>query len=288
MRYLRYFLFIFFLLLFVVNINAEPNNSLDFDAIKGKYIVVDINLTIPITINRYTPEDHLTFKTPIFYDSRSQKVTSEAYYYDNLNEKVYADIVKDEYGNSIAIFEIDSIQKPKYVFYINANVISENKIVLNNTHHSLDDPINDYNLYKESTRNMQSHASEIISLTNAIKESNNSLKEIVNVTNWVHNNIDYNLDYSYDVIDAITVLENRAGVCDEFANITGALLRAKGFPVKYVSGYANSTLDWEAHAWLEVYVPNQGWIPVDATYGEVATVDASHIVISKSTDPSDI
>ena len=287
--YLKKSLFlIFVLILFLSNLNAETTNRLDFDAIKTKAIDVDINVEYPIVIKSYAEGDSLIFKTPIPFNSRNQKVETETYYFNKIGEKIKGEIEEDEFGNSIAIFNIENIELNKYVFYINSNVKSENKIILNNDVFDLTEDINDFIDYKLPSRNIQSDKSEIISLVNMIKQSNNSLEEVVNITNWVHQNIDYDLEYANSVEDSLTVLSNRAGVCDEFANLAAALLRARGFPVRYVSGYANSTLNWETHAWLEVYIPGQDWISVDPTYGEVGFVDASHIVISRSYDLTDV
>jgi transglutaminase-like putative cysteine protease len=201
---------------------------------------------------------------------------------------VFAEIEEDKFGNSIAVFNISKIEKNKYIFYVNSNIKSENNIIFSKNEYYLSNDINEFVDYKLPTKNMQSDKSEIISLANSISRSDNALEEIVNITNWVHQNIEYDLAYGESVEDSLTVLSNRAGVCDELANLAGALLRARGFPVKYISGFANSTLSWQPHAWLEVYVPGQDWIPVDPTYGEVGLVDASHIVVSKSYDASDI
>lgn len=288
MLYKKILLIILLLLIIPLSISAETTNNLNFDAIKGKVIDVDINIEYPIIINSYKEGNYLNFKMAVPYSSRNQKSTTSAYYYNDLNQKVFAEIEEDKFGNSIAVFNISKIEKNKYIFYVNSNIKSENNIIFSKNEYYLSNDINEFVDYKLPTKNMQSDKSEIISLANSISRSDNALEEIVNITNWVHQNIEYDLAYGESVEDSLTVLSNRAGVCDELANLAGALLRARGFPVKYISGFANSTLSWQPHAWLEVYVPGQDWIPVDPTYGEVGLVDASHIVVSKSYDASDI
>jgi len=274
------------LILFSTTVFAEQ--KLNFDAIKTKMIDVDVNLTIPIIITDYQENNSFTFTTPVFSSQRSQIVSRDVYYIDSHGTKIPATIEVDESGNDIATFEIEKIDSYKYSFHINTNIKAENKIILSKAKYDLTNPIIDNNEYLEPTRNIQSNRSEIISLANAIKTSNDAITEIVEITNWVHQNIVYDTNYSNSIEDAITVLSTRKGVCDEFANLTAALLRARGIPTRYVSGYANSTLSWDAHAWVEAYVPGYDWVPVDSTYGEVGQVDASHIVVSKSKDPEDI
>lgn len=279
---------LFFLLLVSVSAEAIPSNQLNFNTIKAKYIDVDINLEIPMSVSNYNENSKITFKTPIFYNSTTQQVEISAFYYNNLGEKIPAEIIEDEYGNSIAVFEIETINMPEYVFYIQGNVKSTNKIIFTNNRYDLKNEINDYNEYKLPTENIQPDRSEIISITNAIKKSDDAIEELTNIVDWVHQTITYDLSYVSEIVDSISVLSNRKGVCDEFANLTAAILRARGYPVRYISGYANSTIDWQAHAWLEVYVPNQGWIPVDPTFGEVGFVDATHITLTRAKDPSDV
>ncbi|MEI8363894.1 MAG: transglutaminase domain-containing protein [archaeon] len=276
------------LLLILFSTSAFAEQKLNFDAIKSKMIDVDINLTVPVLITSYTENNSFTFTTPVFSNQKSQIVSRDVYYLDSNGAKVPAIIEKDEYGNDVATFNIDPIDEYKYDFHINTNIKAENKIILPTTKYDLNNPITDNNEYLEPTKNIQSNRSEIISVANAIKTSNDAITEIVEITNWVHQNITYDTAYSEVVEDAVTVLSTRRGVCDEFANLTAALLRARGIPTRYVSGYANSTLSWDAHAWVEAYVPGYDWIPVDATYGEVGQVDASHIIISKSKDPDNI
>ena len=281
---------LFFLIFLSFNVFGDTgsSNELDFDVIKAKKLNVDVKLIVPIHLSNYTEKNNFIFKTPVFYNSDSQKVELDAYYLDYLGNKQTAEFEEDEYGNKIAVFKIDSIKKDNYEFIISADIVSENKLVLTKNIFSLDNNINEYEEYKLPSLNIQSDRGEIISLSKQISKTNNSFKELVEYTNWVHQNITYNLDYSNYSYESIEVLEEMQGVCDEFAVLTAALLRARGFPVRYVSGYANSTLDWEAHAWLEVYIPNQGWVPVDPTYGEVGLVDASHLKVSVSSDSTDI
>ncbi|MBP6823323.1 MAG: transglutaminase family protein [Acidobacteria bacterium] len=67
-------------------------------------------------------------------------------------------------------------------------------------------------------------------------------------------------------------LEERKGVCQDFAHIMIALLREVGIPCRYVSGYLfhghehhdRSAAD-ATHAWIEAFLPDFGWIGFDPT-----------------------
>lgn len=63
------------------------------------------------------------------------------------------------------------------------------------------------------------------------------------------------------------------GFCVHYATAATVLLRAAGFPARYVSGYmlqmeANrrtTVTSQDAHAWVEVFIEGLGWIAVDPT-----------------------
>jgi len=62
----------------------------------------------------------------------------------------------------------------------------------------------------------------------------------------------------------------QAGVCQDFAHMLILLLRMYGIPAKYVSGYIcpkdkEMRGEGATHAWVEAYIPNDGWIGLDPT-----------------------
>jgi len=106
-------------------------------------------------------------------------------------------------------------------------------------------------------------------------------EKAVALHDWVCNNV----WYDYDTIttgvrvpgDALFTLNNRRGVCEGYANLYAALLRAVGIPAKYVIGYGMDYAEvagWTAsrlsgaednHAWNEVYIDGR-WLVVDTTW----------------------
>ena len=71
-----------------------------------------------------------------------------------------------------------------------------------------------------------------------------------------------------------TVLETRAGVCQDFAHLMLAALRWLHLPARYVSGYLETLpppgkdklVGADAsHAWISVHVPGHGWADFDPT-----------------------
>ncbi len=82
--------------------------------------------------------------------------------------------------------------------------------------------------------------------------------------------IRYDADATSVRSTVVEALEGRAGVCQDYAHIMIALLRAQGIPARYVSGYIfrgeSQVLGAEAsHAWCEAYLPPYGWVGFDPT-----------------------
>ncbi|MGA8988219.1 transglutaminase family protein [Aeromicrobium sp.] len=87
-------------------------------------------------------------------------------------------------------------------------------------------------------------------------------------------------DFAYDkTATTVTttiddIFRQRAGVCQDFAHLTLACLRAHGMAVRYVSGYLATTpppgkeriVGADAtHAWAAVWIPYGGWLAIDPT-----------------------
>ncbi|WP_096087206.1 transglutaminase family protein [Agaribacterium haliotis] len=91
------------------------------------------------------------------------------------------------------------------------------------------------------------------------------------------------------------VLKNKKGVCQDFAHLQIACLRALGFPAKYISGYIETLPppgqeklvgSDASHAWLSVYSPGEGWVEFDPTNDSLA--GEQHIITAWGRDYFDV
>lgn len=84
------------------------------------------------------------------------------------------------------------------------------------------------------------------------------------------------------------------GVCQDFAHAMLALCRMADIPARYISGYIHSNpygqetmIGAEAsHAWVEVFLPGNGWVGFDPTNG--CMVNEAHVKVADGRDYSDI
>jgi transglutaminase-like putative cysteine protease len=110
----------------------------------------------------------------------------------------------------------------------------------------------------------------------------------------------------------LDVIKNKRGVCQDFAHLMIAIIRAAGLPARYVSGYLETdeqaTLSAEAHqeinrtgmpnisrqlrggaashAWVEVYTPSGHWVGLDPTNN--IPEGERHVQIGVGRDYSDV
>lgn len=71
------------------------------------------------------------------------------------------------------------------------------------------------------------------------------------------------------------LFDTRRGFCEHYASSFAILMRAAGVPARIVTGYQGGTVNpvggymivrqSDAHAWTEVWLPDEGWVRVDPT-----------------------
>jgi transglutaminase-like putative cysteine protease len=85
-------------------------------------------------------------------------------------------------------------------------------------------------------------------------------------------------------------LRLRAGVCQDFTHLMLGLLRLRGIPCRYVSGYLHvdreSAEASQSHAWVEFFSPSAGWIPFDPTHHRA--VDERYVVVGRGRHYDDV
>ncbi|WML42737.1 transglutaminase-like domain-containing protein [Neobacillus sp. PS3-40] len=102
-----------------------------------------------------------------------------------------------------------------------------------------------------------------------------------------------------DYVDQF-LFETKRGYCDNFSSSMAVMLRTLGIPTRWVKGFNGGEFigtskgdmskqlyqitNNNAHSWVEVYLPNQGWVPFEPTKGFTNDVEISYSV--SNTPPS--
>ncbi|MBL5767423.1 transglutaminase domain-containing protein, partial [Bacillus sporothermodurans] len=66
--------------------------------------------------------------------------------------------------------------------------------------------------------------------------------------------------------NALKTLKLKTGVCQDYAYLAGALLRASNIEARVITGKAGTGLLKENHAWIEAKI-NGKWLTMDPTWG---------------------
>lgn len=109
---------------------------------------------------------------------------------------------------------------------------------------------------------------------------------------WTHETLRYERGATHVHTSSAEARAAGKGVCQDFAHVTLALLRAVGLPARYVSGYLHSAVEaglgdtttGESHAWVEFWAGE--WVAVDPT--SLADVGSRHVLLARGRDYADV
>src|SRR5712692_1270730 len=111
--------------------------------------------------------------------------------------------------------------------------------------------------------------------------SSNQYDLVMALTSYLQQNYEYTHQLGHvppgrDPVDWF-LFDVKKGYCEQFATAETLMLRSLGVPARLATGYStgdyNPVLDQsivrehDAHAWVEVWFPNHGWVPVDPSPG---------------------
>ena len=112
------------------------------------------------------------------------------------------------------------------------------------------------------------------------------------VSRFVRNRLEYTPGVTEVSSSALEALHHEAGVCQDYAHLSIALLRAAGVPARYASGYLHTgkearpgdTVSGESHAWVEAWLGD--WWAFDPTNG--VGVGERHALVGRGRDYADV
>jgi len=111
----------------------------------------------------------------------------------------------------------------------------------------------------------------------------------------IHGDFAFDASATLVATPLLTVLEQRRGVCQDFAHLMLACLRSRGLAARYVSGYlltqpppgqARLIGADASHAWVSVYCPHNGWVDFDPTNNLLPALE--HITLAWGRDFGDV
>ena len=128
-------------------------------------------------------------------------------------------------------------------------------------------------LYKENTAEREAH----IIFTDRLKALADELTEGIDnpylqakaIFTWIRANYPWAGAREYSTLEMIPeyVLDAGHGDCGQVTLLLMTLLRIKGIPCHWQSGFVMDPSGWNLHDWCEVYYEGYGWIPTDQSAG---------------------
>jgi transglutaminase-like putative cysteine protease len=153
-------------------------------------------------------------------------------------------------------------------------------------------------LFLQPTRHTRWGAGVEEAARSAVDGAGDVVEAIVAVDRTVHERLDYRPGATEVGVDVESVWSAGAGVCQDFAHLTIAMLRAAGIGARYVSGYFYASDPTQidtaeqgeivvaTHAWVEAAIPERGWWAIDPT--NAAPVGERHVEIGHGRDYDDV
>jgi transglutaminase-like putative cysteine protease len=132
---------------------------------------------------------------------------------------------------------------------------------------------------------------------NLTRDADSPYESATRIESWLEANKEYSLNVSQPGEDVASefIFEMDAGYCEYFATTMTVMLRSQGIPARYVVGYSTGQQVGEntyqvrglnAHAWVEVYFPDVGWVKFDPTPG-ADRLEAEQSAVENQTGASD-
>lgn len=209
--------------------------------------------------------------------------------FSETNQKVYfekveplpKDIYKDAEGNIMALFEVEANQDSSIKV---EGYISVEQDEWSEDMESFDINFTDYlqkieeseyiRRYLGATKYWEVNDDYIRQEAEKLSKDLTTLLDIIKADyKYINEKLEYDQQKATsenERIGAKEALQGGASVCMEYADVMIALLRAQGIPSRAAIGYANlkqdKPNDQVRHQWVQVWVPDYGWLSIDPTF----------------------
>lgn len=133
---------------------------------------------------------------------------------------------------------------------------------------------------------------ELTSIAHDLAAGRAPRETLEEVAAWTRSTMRYVAGSTNVSTSALEAWRQSAGVCQDFAHLTLAILRSLGIPARYVSGYLHPNpdalvgepTDGQSHAWVEAWLGS--WHAVDPTNG--SSVGERHVAVGRGRDYADV
>jgi transglutaminase-like putative cysteine protease len=223
-------------------------------------------------LNNYGPGEvqDVVLNVAIPEDLPNQKLLSELDYSATPQKTT-----KDQWGQRCAVFELGSVaplSKAQLTYSVKVRVSAIRYLIIPEKTGTLDDIpkdirnryLADGSRYRISTPYIQDTVKKIVG------DETNPYWIARKIYSFVIERLHYQMIGGWDVPEV--VLERGSGSCSEYTFAFISLCRAAGLPARYQGSVVvrgdDASVDEAFHRWAQIYLPNYGWVPVDANRGD--------------------
>ena len=182
---------------------------------------------------------------------------------------------KDQWGQPCAVFDLGTVEpgsKAELTYSVNAKVSAIRYLIFPDETGTLDDIPKDVRkkyLADDSRYDINSpFIQETVKMV--VGDEKNPYWIARKIYDFVISKLYYQMIGGWDVPEV--VLKRGSGSCSEYTFSFVSLCRAAGLPARYQGSIVvrgdDASVDEAFHRWAQVYLPNYGWVPVDANRGD--------------------
>lgn len=262
-----------------------PRDSLLIDAfnrktatdIEGKYLLPakKVKIHYTLTINANAVPDGETVKAWLPFPRKDIRRQTDV----KLLETSQSDFVlsEDQTGHTSVYMEQKAREGKPTVFTADFELASQGEW-FNLSEIKVSPYDKSAELYKTYTSERAPHilfSENIKKLTDSVTQhARTPVENLQAIYRYIAANYPWASALEYSTIANIPkyVLENRKGDCGQVALLLITMLRYKGVPARWQSGWMTHPGEVNLHDWAEVYFEGTGWIPVDISFGRGSDV----------------
>ncbi|MEJ2720087.1 MAG: transglutaminase domain-containing protein, partial [bacterium] len=184
-------------------------------------------------------------------------------------------LATDQWGQPCAVFDlgdVDAGSKTEFTYAVDAKVSAIRYLIIPEKTGTLKDIpreirqtyLSDASRYRISTPYIQETVKKVVG------DEKNPYWIARKIFDFIIDELHYEMIGGWDVPEV--VLKRGSGSCSEYTFSFVAMCRAAGLPARYEGSIVvrgdDASVDEAFHRWAQVYLPNYGWVPVDANRGD--------------------
>jgi len=181
----------------------------------------------------------------------------------------------DQFGNDVRHFDVIQPHQ-KLMVSAASEVMTSDLYIANSSNLS---PLDEFNYL--SPTEYAPHASDL-AVFSASHKADTPLDTALNFMHVIYETLVYEKGATDVKTTADKALTLGRGVCQDFSHIMLAVCRLQNIPARYVSGYLyNNEHTAASHAWVDVLVPERGWLSLDPTHDTEQTGQYVRVAVGR-------